>query len=1066
MDPPQPNPEVIRATWRWLAHAAHGVSEVRVIRPGGGILGIGFFDDDEAFVRECCRTNAAGNVYVGIQPRPRRLLALAPNAVRPLRSGAGRKDIEVLTATVIDLDPVRPKDTASTEAELEAAIDAASQVADWCAAGGLARPQRMMSGNGAQLWYAIPPLRLSDDNRERVQAHLKQFEAEARAEAESDAVKVDSIHDVARIIKVIGTVSRKGDPTSERPHRVSAPLDGLDRVEDAALATLLLEASPPGAKAPARAHLPVVAIPPALTGTTKARRTPEGEYDWQAPVEMCGPVQRLWEQGCEDRSLAIFDMVRFFAHKGLGLDEITDLVVEYDRRGLGKLAGRDGPGYVRHCHEKITAGAQDDGTIAPPCHSLQRLGYCRVNHDPGARCEIYDYVFDIEKAAEAIPEDAAPRELEYRLRPILEAISHREPAVQSRYIELLQKRFRLKARDLRSSMKEVGRRAQAGSAASPAAKKVSAGDGGTDADAEEDNGPDADGTIDGEIFEDAACYYTVTPRGEQKVVSSFAITPTLRIDTEDGEMILGDAHTDKGTHVSGLRLPLSSFHSKRDLVRHLPSADLQWTGSDNNVQGLLRVLARRPVPRRPGATMLGAYERGEHRLWVCPQGAITKHGFVDPSPIVYVPSGASLDGRLRYRPTDDATFSGIARTVFEYLPKVNAPEVVLPVIGWFFATPLKPQFMERVRSFPALYVWGTQGSGKSSLITDVMWPLFGVRDSEPYSATETEFALLKILTATRSIPIFIDEYKPYDMPKHRLNVLHRYLRRAFRGEAEERGRADQTVNTYYIRAPVCVAGEVRPSEPALLERAVTSNPDKVTLEERADCRAAFRELRAVELSLFAPRYIQFCLGRDFDADLEVARGAAEALLHGRKIPIRVGENVTAMLFGIHLFEQFAAACGHTLPVDLGAQAAVDAVLDDVLEGDQHAVKSALDQFVEMLGVMAIQGELRFGTHYTFKDAILYVHLESAYDSFRQHCKRIDFTGEVVDLKALRRLLHENRRQGGYVTSEGERVYFGTNTSRRRAFGIDPEKTALVDVESFPQEAPQGRGFGRDSRYGD
>ena len=74
----RPDPEAIRATFRWLAHGEHGVSEVRVIRPGTGIVGIGFFDDEEAFVSECVRLNAAGNVYVGIQPRPRRLLDHAP----------------------------------------------------------------------------------------------------------------------------------------------------------------------------------------------------------------------------------------------------------------------------------------------------------------------------------------------------------------------------------------------------------------------------------------------------------------------------------------------------------------------------------------------------------------------------------------------------------------------------------------------------------------------------------------------------------------------------------------------------------------------------------------------------------------------------------------------------------------------------------------------------------------------------------------------------------------------------------------------------------------------------
>ena len=171
-----PDESTIRATWRWLAHGAHGVSEVRVIRPAGGIIGIGFFDDEEAFVRECVRTNAAGNVYVGIQPRPRRLFDAAPNVVRPLKTGAGRKDIEVITATVIDLDPVRPKDTASTDAELALAMAAANEAIAWCESEGLVCPRLMMSGNGAQLWFALPPSALEGERRGWLQAALKAFE--------------------------------------------------------------------------------------------------------------------------------------------------------------------------------------------------------------------------------------------------------------------------------------------------------------------------------------------------------------------------------------------------------------------------------------------------------------------------------------------------------------------------------------------------------------------------------------------------------------------------------------------------------------------------------------------------------------------------------------------------------------------------------------------------------------------------------------------------------------------------------------------------------------------------
>ena len=1052
----RPDPEAIRATYRWLAHAEHGVSELRVIRPGKGIVGIGFFDDEDAFVSECVRTNTAGNVYVGIQPRPRRLLDQAPNAVRPLKSGAGCKDIEVVTATVIDLDPVRPKDTASTEDELAAAVQTADAAAAWAEGTGVARPARMMSGNGTQLWFAVPPIPLDDDNRDTVQANLKAFEADLRDQVESERIKVDSIHDVARIIKVVGTVSRKGEHGSERPHRVSLALDGLERTEDPDLRARLLRTPPlraNGASTPA--SLPIFQPSAAPAGGAMASRTPEGEIDWRAPVEMCGPVQRLWNEGAEDRSLAIFNMVRFFMHKGLGLDEITDLVIEYDRRGLGKLRGRDGPSYVKNCYDKIASSVRDDGTVAPPCHSLQGLGYCKVNREPGVRCELYDFVFDIEKAVEAIPEDSPALDLEYRLKPVLEAISHRDPSMHGRYLGLLEKRFGLKTRDLRRALSQAGRRAKDDDDR-PAANGES--------------GATGDDAIEGEIYEDTCFYYTVTARGETKTVSSFTVTPTMRVEVEDGEMIFGRARTDKGSVVEGLRLPLRAFHSKRDLIRHLPSADLQWTGSDNNVQGLLRVLARQPVPRRPGTSMLGDFNKGGHHLWICPEGAISKEGFMDQSPVIYVKNGGSLDSRLSYVACDEGTFLTVARAVFEHLPRLNLPEVIVPAIGWWFATPMKPRFMERVGSFPTLFIWGTQGSGKSSLAIDVFWPLFGVKDAEPYSATETEFALLKILTSSRSVPIFIDEYKPYDMPRYRLNTLHRYLRRLYRGEVEERGRPDQTVNTYHLQVPLCVAGETRPIEAALLERILTANPEKVTLDEHPECRDALRELKAVDLSLFAPRYIQFCLGRDFDADLEVARGAVAAVVAGRKVPLRVVENLTAMMLGIHLFEQFAEACAYrALPEDLGVKTAVEAVLADVLETD-HGVKNAFDHFIEMLGVMAIQGDLRHRTHYVFRDGLLFIHLETCYDSFRQHCKRIDYEGEMVDLKALRRLIRENRRQDGYVVHEGERVYFGVNTNRRRAIGIDLSKTELVAEDDFNSDDPDentGSGFGGwGKRYGD
>jgi hypothetical protein len=222
----------VRACYEFLAHRDRGVSEIRVIAPGHGIVGIGYFDNADAFVRACAEANGTGNVYVGIQPRPREFFAQAPNRLERLKSGARDEDVEWLSSIVIDIDPVRPKDTAATSEELARALTCGDRISDWLTSKGFLRPVRNMSGNGCQLWFAVPPTMITDEQRTGLRDRLKHFEARIRDKFAGDGVAVDSIYNFSRIIKVIGTLSVKGEGTVERPHRVSYSLDVFERCED------------------------------------------------------------------------------------------------------------------------------------------------------------------------------------------------------------------------------------------------------------------------------------------------------------------------------------------------------------------------------------------------------------------------------------------------------------------------------------------------------------------------------------------------------------------------------------------------------------------------------------------------------------------------------------------------------------------------------------------------------------------------------------------------------------------------------------------------------------------
>jgi hypothetical protein len=147
------------------------VLELRIIRPGrGGVAGVGFFNAEQPFVEACAEWNGGANVYAGLQPRPLRFFARAPNTIVPLPETVKDVHIEWLSAIAIDIDPVRAKDSAATDAELAVSLDAGELLARSVERDGFLQPVRHMSGNGCQLWFAVPPLAITAANCEDVTA--------------------------------------------------------------------------------------------------------------------------------------------------------------------------------------------------------------------------------------------------------------------------------------------------------------------------------------------------------------------------------------------------------------------------------------------------------------------------------------------------------------------------------------------------------------------------------------------------------------------------------------------------------------------------------------------------------------------------------------------------------------------------------------------------------------------------------------------------------------------------------------------------------------------------------
>lgn len=208
----------IRTFYRALGHADYGVSELLIIEPDGRAR-IGFFDSEDAFVDVCSTWSGTANVFVGRNPRPARFAdnsTAAYNKVRIGTPGAKVADIEVITALSIDIDPISEKGIPSTDQEHDVALEVAGRIAaDY--------PGSIVvdSGNGAQVVFSTPPITI-DNRHEWFSEQSKNWEAGIRRYVEeTPGLRLDSVHDLVRHIKVPGTFAIKGKPTAERPRRIA-----------------------------------------------------------------------------------------------------------------------------------------------------------------------------------------------------------------------------------------------------------------------------------------------------------------------------------------------------------------------------------------------------------------------------------------------------------------------------------------------------------------------------------------------------------------------------------------------------------------------------------------------------------------------------------------------------------------------------------------------------------------------------------------------------------------------------------------------------------------------------
>ena len=480
------------------------------------------------------------------------------------------------------------------------------------------------------------------------------------------------------------------------------------------------------------------------------------------------------------------------------------------------------------------------------------------------------------------------------------------------------------------------------------------------------------------MVEEEDCYWQATNAG-LKQLSTFVFHPEVLLQSRSNpDTLLGTIRA-AGYSWPGIALSRRCFTRADALIKELPLAAWQWVGSDASVKALLPYLMDKlraaGLPKREATSAIGFFEG----YWLGTSQTLSSDAIAstEDAEVVALPARGERP-EVRYKCTELAPDREEIRAFFETVFDINQPDVIWPILGWTAACPYKTRLFEHSVCFPILNLFGTRGSGKTSVITKLIQLLLGYDRARSYDCTTTPFVMLSLLGSTNGVPVAFSEYR-YDVKNVAERILH-YLLLAYDTGYDARGRPDQTVVDYPLRAPFSVDGEDAIRDAAALERVVQVCMHPEHIVEHGPAFNAFAQLATIDLRVVGTRYIMHSL---LDTDVvplwERAYETCSAVFP-QVLPDRVRRNLAVTIFGLQRLWTFSELHGASMPeptVDLLREVLTES-LSNVIVAAAGRGRILVDELVEdVLNEYALQeGVPRFVCSYDGKTNVLWFQLST------------------------------------------------------------------------------------------
>ena len=504
------------------------------------------------------------------------------------------------------------------------------------------------------------------------------------------------------------------------------------------------------------------------------------------------------------------------------------------------------------------------------------------------------------------------------------------------------------------------------------------------------------------------CYY----KGDKRL-SNFVFEPSERILLKDNEILKGEIILQEGLKFTVI-FDNKSLIRKSDFLAAINSSKVSWLGNDIDIQHLRELLSTKSVIEKRGVNKIGLHEN----LFITHDRIVNDQGEVNDSPLVYVPKFISnptdLERSIKINMVDD--WKLLAKDIMTLLPKINNEEVTYSMIGWHFVSPIAPLIRKLADGgFPQLMVWGTKGSGKTST-AQVFGKLFG--NKEIRSCCRPPFSILREMDSLNAIPLYLDEYRPMNMPRDYLDQIKGFALNAYKAAYDSRGLQNQGTVDYQYTAPIVWVGETSFEDSNLMDRIVMTKLTPNAFITSQDYKKRYLELNKLELPAFLGGYVQWLLGKLKSKELDIAelyRKHKDYIDNSYKLSLlseRMSINIAIILVGLSIFQSLAGELGIDVLIPY------DNVMNyQVIQLVGEDSKSSLDRLIEHTATMiGSNKDFRNGVDYLFdkNTGELILATTSWFAELRKFCREYNYSSDVVTDKQFRNFLNENCEVNGYV----------------------------------------------------